>query len=101
MIPISYWKTTDGQYSEKSWDKPLYASEPNTAPESCDYFTIRKEYEDEANQKHEVTEEMATAIASYLEFKGEVRESQSELSWRVYKTQISNTFDLSAIVPAK
>ena len=101
MIPINYWQTTDGQYSDKSWDKPLYSSEANTAPESCDYFTIRKEYEDDDSQKHEVTLEMATAIASYLEFKGDVRESQSELSWRVYKNQISNTFDLSAIVPAK
>ena len=99
MIPISYWETTDGQYSEKSWVKPLYASEPNTAPESCDYFTIRKEYEDDAGQKHEVTQEMATVIANYLEFKGDVRESQSGQSWRVYKNQISNTFDLS-VIPA-
>ena len=97
MIPISYWETTDGQYSDKSWDKPLYASEPNTAPESCDYFTIRKEYDDDAGQKHKVTEEMATVIANYLEFKGDVRESNSAQSWRVYKNQISNTFDLSAI----
>jgi hypothetical protein len=99
MIPISYWETTDGQYSEKSWDKPLYASEPNTAPESCDYFTIRKEYDDDAGQKHKVTEEMATVIANYLEFKGDVRESNSAQSWRVYKNQISNTFDLS-VIPA-
>ena len=97
MIPISYWKTTDGEYSEKSWDKPLYANEPNTAPESCEYFTIRIEYDDNAGQKHEVTQEMATVIANYLEFKGDVRESQSGQSWRVYKNQISNTFDLSAI----
>ena len=97
MIPISYWKTTDGEYSEKSLDQPLYASEPNTAPESCDYFTIRKEYDDDAGQKHEVTQEMATVIANYLEFKGDVRESQTGQSWRVYKTKISNTFDLSAI----
>ena len=97
MIPISYWETTDGEYSEKSWDKPLYANEPNTAPESCDYFTIRKEYDDDAGQKQEVTLEQATVIANYLEFKGEVRESNSTQSWRVYKNQISNTFDLSAI----
>ena len=55
MIPINYWQTTDGQYSDKSWDKPLYSSEANSAPESCDYFTIRKEYEDDDSQKHEVT----------------------------------------------
>ena len=97
MIPISYWKTTDGEYSEKSWDKPLYANEPNTAPESCDYFTIRKEYEDEEGQKHEVTLEVAIVIANYLEFQGDVRESNSTQSWRVYKNKLSNTFDLSAI----
>ena len=97
MIPISYWETTDGEYSEKSWDKPLYASEPNTAPESCDYFTIRKEYEDDTGQEHKVTLEMATVIANHLEFKGDVRESQSGQSWRVYKNVLSNTFDLSAI----
>ena len=97
MIPINYWKTTDGEYSEKSWDQPLYSSEPNIAPDNCDYFTIRKEYEDNTGQKHEVTSEVATVIANYLEFKGDVRESQSGQSWRVYKNQISNTFDLSAI----
>ena len=98
MIPISYWETTDGEYSEKSWDKPLYATELNTAPESCDYFTIRKEYEDDAGQEHKVTLEVATVIANYLEFKGDVRDSQSGQSWRVYKNQLSNSFDLSAIV---
>ena len=39
MIPISYWKSVEGQYSEKSWDKPLYTNEPNSAPTDCDYFT--------------------------------------------------------------
>ena len=97
MIPISYWQTTDGQYSDKSWDKTLYSKEPSTAPESCDYITIRKEYDDNAGQKHEVTLEMATVIANYLEFKGDVRDSQSGESWRVYKDRISNTFDLSVL----
>ena len=97
MIPINYWQTTDGQYSDKSWDKPLYSSEPNTAPESCDYLTIRKEYEAADGQIHKVAEDTATAIANYLEFKGDVRESQSRESWRVYKNKISNTFDLSVI----
>ena len=97
MIPISYWQTTDGQYSDKSWDKPLYSKEPSTAPESCDYLTIRKEYEDAEGQTHKVTEDTAVAIASYLEFKGDVRDSQSGESWRVYKDRISNTFDLSVL----
>ena len=96
MIPISYWKTTDGEYSEKSWDKPLYASEPNSAPDECDYFTIRKEY-DNGGTTAEVTEDMATIIANHLEFKGDVRESKSGQSWRVYKNPLSNTFDLSAL----
>jgi len=97
MIPINYWQTTDGEYSERSWDKPLYSTEPNSAPDDCDYFTIRKEYEDGSGQSQEVTLEMATVIANHLEFKGDVRESQSTKSWRVYKAQLSNTFDLSAI----
>ena len=96
MIPISYWETTDGEYSEKSWDKPLYAVELNTAPETCDYFTIRKEY-DNSGTAVEVTEDMATIIANHLEFKGDVRESKSGQSWRVYKNPLSNTFDLSAL----
>tara|TARA_Y100000310_G_scaffold26490_1_gene25287 strand:+ start:449 stop:748 length:300 start_codon:yes stop_codon:yes gene_type:complete len=97
MIPINYWQSTEGEYSERSWDKPLYSSEQNTAPESCDYFTIRKEFEDKEGTKHQVTQDQATVIANYLEFKGEVRESQTGQSWRVYKKQISNSFDLSAI----
>ena len=97
MIHISYWKTTDGQYSENSWDKPLYASEPNSAPDECDYFTIRKEYDNNGTTA-EVTEDMATMIAGHLEFKGDVRESRSGNSWRVYKNKLSNTFDLSAIM---
>ena len=40
---------------------------------------------------------MATVIANHLEFKGDVRESQTGQSWRVYKNVLSNTFDLSAI----
>ena len=40
---------------------------------------------------------MATVIANYLEFKGDVRDSQSGQSFRVYKNKLSNTFDLSAI----
>ena len=48
MIPISYWKSVEGQYSEKSWDKPLYTNEPNTAPTDCDYFTVRKTYENDS-----------------------------------------------------
>ena len=39
----------------------------------------------------------ATAVANHLEFKGEMRESKSGKSWRCYKNQINNTFDLSAI----
>ena len=97
MIPINYWQTTDGEYSDKSWDKPLYSTEQNSAPESCDYFTIRKEYEDDMGQKHKVTFEQATVIANYLQFRGDVRESNSTQSWRVYKNKLSNTFDLSAI----
>ena len=100
MIPINYWQATDGQYSDKSWDKPLYSTEPNASPNETDYFTIRKEYEDDTGQEHKVTLDMATVIANHLEFKGDVRESQSGQSWRVYKNQLSNSFDLSAIVPA-
>tara|TARA_Y100000004_G_scaffold161882_1_gene190219 strand:+ start:204 stop:509 length:306 start_codon:yes stop_codon:yes gene_type:complete len=96
-IPISFWKTTDGQYSEKSWDQPVYSNEPNTAPESADYMTIRKEFEDSSGNPVDVTQEQATAIASYLKFKGDVRESKSGNSWRVYKTKISNSFDISIL----
>ena len=99
-IPISFWKTTDGQYSEKSWDQPVYSNEPNTAPESADYMTIRKEFEDAKGDAVNVTEDQATAIAKYLQFKGDVRESKSGNSWRVYKSRISNSFDL-AILTAK
>ena len=81
-IPIKYWKVTEGQYSDNSFDKPLYTNETNSAPEDCDYFTIAK---------------TATAIANHLQFKGDVRESKSGKSWRVYKNRISNSFDLSAI----
>lgn len=96
MIPINYWKSTEGQYSENSWDKPLYTNEPNSAPEDCDYFTIRKSFENDGDVV-QVTEKQATAIRDYLQFKGDVRESKSGNSWRVYKNRISNTFDLSAI----
>ena len=96
MIPISYWKSVEGQYSDNSWDKPLYTNEPNTAPTDCDYFTVRKTYENDS-KSYEVSEAEATAIRDYLQFKGDVRDSQSGNSWRVYKNRISNTFDLSAI----
>ena len=96
MIPINYWKSVEGQYSDKSWDKPLYASEPNTAPEDCDYFTVSKTFESEGKEVA-VTEDQVAMIKDYLQFKGDVRESRSGNSWRVYKNRISNTFDLSAI----
>jgi len=96
-IPISFWKSTEGQYSDNSWDKPMYSSEPNTAPESADYLTIRKEFDDAKGNNVEVSQDQATAIAKYLQFKGDVRESNSGNSWRVYKTRISNTFNLAVL----
>ena len=96
-IPINFWKSTEGQFSENSFDQPLYSSQPNTAPEECDYFSIRKVFEDKSGKEHTIDEKTATAIANHLEFKGEIRESKSGKSWRCYKNQINNTFDLSAI----
>ena len=64
--------------------------------EDCDYFTIAKEFEVD-DKSHTVDEKTATAIANHLQFKGDVRESKSGKSWRVYKNRISNSFDLSAI----
>tara|TARA_Y100000593_G_C4224996_1_gene293925 strand:- start:599 stop:910 length:312 start_codon:yes stop_codon:yes gene_type:complete len=95
-IPIKYWQATEGQYSENSFDKPLYTNETNSAPDNCDYFTIAKEFEVD-DKSHTVDEKTATAIANHLQFKGDVRESKSGKSWRVYKNRISNSFDLSAI----
>ena len=43
-IPIKYWKSTEGQYSDNSFDKPLFTNETNSAPDTCDYFTIAKEF---------------------------------------------------------
>ena len=96
MIPINYWQSTEGAYSENSWDKPLYTNTPNSAPENCDYFTVKKSFED-GGKVVAVTEDQATSIRDYLQFKGDVRESLSKNSWRVYKNKISNTFDLSVI----
>ena len=96
-IPIRYWQSTEGQYSENTFDKPLYSSEPNTAPENTDYFTIKKEFEDAKGQVHSLEEDQVSKIADYLEFRGQVRESRSGESWRVYKNQLNNSFDLSAI----
>ena len=95
-IPIKYWKSTEGQYSDNSFDKPLFTNETNSAPEDCDYFTITKEF-DVNDKPHTIDEKTATAIANHLQFKGDVRESKSGKSWRVYKNRISNSFDLSAI----
>tara|TARA_R100000664_G_C2751448_1_gene138748 strand:+ start:2085 stop:2387 length:303 start_codon:yes stop_codon:yes gene_type:complete len=97
MIPISYWKTTEGQFSDKSWDKPLYSSEPNSAPTDCDYFTIRKTFEDSDGNTQEISEQKAQAIANHLQFRGDVRESKSGESWRVYRNKLNNTFDLSVL----
>ena len=96
-IPLRYWQSTEGQYSENTYDKPLYSSEPNTAPEGTDYFTIKKEFEDEKGKSHSIAEDKVAQIADYLEFRGQVRESRSQESWRVYKNQLNNSFDLSAI----
>ena len=76
-IPINFWKSTEGQFSENSFDQPLYSSQPNTAPEECDYFSIRKVFEDKSGAEHTIDEKTATAVANHLEFKGEIRESKS------------------------
>ena len=97
MIPINFWKSTEGQYSEKSWDKPCYSSEPNTAPDESDYFTIRKEFSSPDGDTVSVSKKQVTLIRDYLLFKGDVRESTSGESWRVFRNNITNTFDMSAI----
>ena len=96
-LSINYWKSVEGQYSDNSFDKPLYTNETNQAPDECDYFTIRKSFEDESGVEHTVDEKTANAIANHLQFKGDVRESKSGKSWRCYRNNISNSFDLSAI----
>ena len=53
-IPINFWKSTEGQFSENSFDQPLYSSQPNTAPEECDYFSIRKVFEDKSGKEHTI-----------------------------------------------
>ena len=49
------------------------------------------------DKSHTVDEKTATAVANHLQFKGDVRESKSGKSWRCYRNNISNSFDLSAI----
>ena len=89
-LSINYWKSVEGQYSDNSFDKPLYTNESNQAPDECDYFTIRKSFEDESGVEHAVDEKTANAIANHLQFKGDVRESRSGKPWRCYKNNISN-----------
>ena len=81
-LSINYWKSVEGQYSDNSFDKPLYTNESNQAPDECDYFTIRKSFEDESGVEHTVDEKTANAIANHLQFKGDVRDSKRGKYWR-------------------
>ena len=98
-INMKYWQSTEGDYSEKTFDKPLYPTEPNSAPEGCDYFTIQKEQEiPNSTDVLKVSLEDTQRIAQHLQFKGDVRESRTGNSWKCYRNPLDSvTFDLSAI----
>jgi|TARA_R100001530_G_scaffold132979_1_gene105873 hypothetical protein len=78
IVDILYWIQTS-------------ESEPNKTAETADkadFFSIRKE---------DLDRDRVAQIATYLNYKGEVRESESGQSWLVFKSAGSQQFDLSCL----
>jgi len=78
VVDILYWIRTGESELNKT------AESANEA----DFFSIRKA---------DLDKDRVAQIATYLNYKGEVRESESGLSWLVFKSAGSQQFDLSCL----